>query len=284
MIVLREIAAAKINLYLHVTGKRADGFHELDSWVVFAEAGDVLEVAKADTLTFTVHGRYATGVPPDDNSVLAAAHLLRAHFDIEAGAEMTLTKRLPVAAGIGGGTADAAAALKLLVRLWGIAADDKELMKLAGKLGSDVPACMRSQSLYMNGRGEKITSGPQISGWHAVLANPGVPLSTKEVFAVYDRHYSSAMRHPKEFVGPEAAVQFLKGARNDLQAAATERVPVIADVLAALDVQEGCLLARMSGSGATCFGIYNGREAAQNAAARLAEAYPEWWVQETTLR
>ncbi len=284
MIVLREMAAAKINLYLHVTGKRADGFHELDSWVVFADVGDTLEAAKSDTLSFTVEGPFAEHVPLENNSVLKAARALAARYYVTEGATITLQKRLPVAAGIGGGTADAAAALRVLTRVWGLSPKAGELETLAATLGSDVPACLRSSSLYMNGVGEKITVAPEIAGWHAVLINPMKSLSTQEVFAAYSGRYSSAMRHPSAFASQEAGIQFLRQAKNDLQPAAQSLIPLIVDVLAALDVQQGCALARMSGSGATCYGIYKTRENAQNAAMILARAYPEWWVQETKLR
>jgi 4-diphosphocytidyl-2-C-methyl-D-erythritol kinase len=284
MIVLREMAAAKINLYLHVTGKRADGFHELDSWVVFADIGDTLEVAKADTLSLVVEGPYVAGVPERDNSVLAAARVLIAAYGVTEGASITLHKRLPIAAGIGGGTADAAATLRLLVRLWNIKVTDAELQAIGATLGSDVPACLRASSLYMNGVGEQITLAPEIAGWEAVLVYPGTSLSTQEVFARFSQRFSSAMRHPKAFATVEAGTQFLQQAKNDLQPIATELRPVIGDVLAALEVQQGCLLSRMSGSGTTCYGIYNTKENAQNAALVLANAYPEWWVQETKLR
>lgn len=284
MIVLREIASAKINLYLHITGRRADFYHDLDSWVVFAENGDTVEAAKHETLTLTVQGPFAAHVPPEKNSVLAAANALAAHFKVKDGASLTLTKRLPVAAGIGGGTADAAATLRLLTRLWNLHPREGELHALAAKLGSDVPACLRSESLYMSGAGEKIALGPELADWHAVLVNPGKPLATKDVFAAYDQRYSSAMRHPESFASLEAGISFIKQAKNDLQPPALTLLPVIAVVLAALDVQQGCLLSRMSGSGATCFGIYSSRQHALDSAAKLATAYPEWWVQETKLK
>lgn len=284
MIVLREMALAKVNLYLHVTGRRPDGYHELDSWVAFADIGDTLEAVKADSLTLKVDGPQAHALPAEGNSVLKAAQAITEHYGITQGAALTLTKRLPVAAGIGGGSADAAAALRLLCRLWGITPPPRELAALALTLGADMPACLRSQALYMSGIGEKLAPAPSPQGWHAVLVNPGKALLTREVFAALEPPFSSAARHPAAFDSEAAALGFLKHTRNDLQAPAARQMPVIESVLAALDVQPGCALARMSGSGATCFGIYNTEENAQNTANLLSEAYPEWWVQQTRLR
>lgn len=284
MITLREMAAAKINLYLHVTGRRANGYHELDSWVVFAEIGDTLEAAKSDALRVEIQGVYAHSVPKDDNSIIKAARALAAHYKVVQGATITLTKRLPVAAGIGGGSADAAAALRLLVRLWGLAPRAGELEALAASLGADVPVCLRSESLYMNGVGEVLSDAPVCTGWPVVLVNPGKALSTPQVFGAREGDFSSAMRHPSEFASLGGGVQFLRQAKNDLQPAAVSLVPEVEMVLAALDVQGGCLMSRMSGSGATCYGIYTTQEDARQAATRLAAAYPEWWVQESKLK
>ncbi len=283
MIVLREMAAAKVNLYLHVTGKRSDGYHDLDSWVVFADVADSLQAVKADTTSLTIEGAFAHLVPDGNNSVLSAVKALQKRYGVQEGVQLTLTKKLPVAAGIGGGSADAAAALRLLARVWNLQPDAGELDAMARALGADVPACLRSHSLYMNGIGEKIERAPDVA-LDAVLVNPGKALPTKDVFAGLEGRCSSAMRHPPEFASTQAVAGFLRQARNELEAPAIALVPLIGDVLAALDVQKGCLLSRMSGSGATCFGIYESRENALDAAQLLQKAYPEWWVQHTKLR
>lgn len=278
MIVLREIAAAKINLYLHVTGKRDDSYHELDSWVAFADIGDTLQVKKSDTLQLDIDGLFAEGLAINDNSVLRAAEALAKAFNVKNGAALTLTKRLPVSAGIGGGTADAAATLRLLNRFWNLQADYSVLHRLAEGLGADVPACLRSRSLYMAGKGERIEPAPDIH-WPVVLVNSGKPVATAEVFARFSQRYSTPARHPEAFDTLDAGVQFLGRTGNDLQSAAIAIAPEIETVLAALDVQPGCLLARMSGSGATCFGIFASSEEAQQASEKLSYAYPEWWLQ-----
>lgn len=283
MIVLREMAASKVNLYLHVTGKRMDGYHDLDSWVVFADVADALQAVKADKTSLTIEGAFAHLVPADNNSVICAVQALHKRYGLQDGMQLTLTKKLPVAAGIGGGSADAAAALRLLARVWNLQPDADELDAIAKALGADVPACLRSHSLYMNGIGEKIERAPEVA-LEAVLVNPGKELATQDVFASLGGRYSSAMRHPPEFASTQAVVGFLRQARNDLEAPAIALVPIIGDVLAALDVQKGCLLSRMSGSGATCFGIYDSRENALNAAQLLEKAYPDWWVQYTRLK
>lgn len=283
MIVLREMAAAKVNLYLHVTGKRADGYHDLDSWTVFAEVADSLQAMKADVTTITLEGEFAHLVPEDNNSVLSAVQALQKKYGVQDGVQLTLSKKLPVAAGIGGGSADAAAALRLLSRVWNLQPQAGELDMIAKALGADVPACLRSHSLYMSGIGEKIERAPEVA-LDAVLVNPGKELATKDVFAGLGGRYSSAMRHPPEFASVQAVVGFLSQAHNDLEAPATALVPIIGDVLAALEVQKGCLLSRMSGSGATCFGVYDSRENALDAAQLLQKAYPEWWVQHTRLK
>ncbi len=276
--VLTTRAHAKINLTLHVTGQRADGRHLLDSLVAFADGlHDTLCVRPGDRLRLTVDGPMADGVPGGaDNLVLRAARLLAP----DRGASIRLTKRLPNRAGIGGGSADAAAALRLLSAHWGIAAPED-----VSVLGADVPVCRSAVPQRMRGAGECLAPLPGLPETWLVLVNPGVSVPTGAVFAALEAKANPPM--PVEIPGFRAVADFaewLGGQRNDLEGPARGIAPEIADVLAALAAQDGALLARMSGSGATCFGIYAGARAAERAAERIARDHPDWWVRATALR
>lgn len=272
----RHHAWAKVNLTLHITGCRADGYHELESLVVFAGVGDELTFAPAAELTLLLTGPFASAII-DDNLVLRAARALGAHLGIADGAHIRLDKRLPVAAGIGGGSADAAAALLGLAELWG-AEDTTALAELGLSLGADVPVCLAGGPSYVSGIGEKIAPVPALPPAWLVLANPGQPLATGAVFATRKGAFSP----PSAWVGPIATVAALAAQlaafRNDLEPAARRLLPEIGDVLGALSATDGCLLARMSGSGATCFGLYAEAEAAQAAAVAISARRPTWWV------
>lgn len=262
MITLR--AAAKINLFLHVGDKRADGYHALESLVVFAEAGDALTFAPAGELVLAVDGPFARGLSATDNLVLKAAHALGG-----GGAHVTLTKNLPVASGIGGGSADAAAALRGLNRLWNLDRSDDELREIAETLGSDVPVCLSSTSAWMEGRGETLTP-MSVPCMPMLLVNPAVAVSTADVFRALKIRTGLGGRRTAD----------LAGTSNDLEAPAREIQPVIGDVLDAVAAQ-GATLARMSGSGATCFGLFDKGEDAARAAQAISRAHPDWWVQAT---
>jgi len=278
-----EPARAKLNLYLHVTGRRADGYHLLDSLVAFAEAGDTLRAAPADSLSLAVDGPFAAALRGEpDNLVLRAARALAAVTGAKGGAALMLTKTLPVASGIGGGSADAAAALRALCRLWQVTPPRDVLDAIAIKLGADVPVCLDGGTAFIGGVGERRDPSPRLPATGLVLANPGVPLATPAVFAKRSGAFSEAARFttPPRDVGDLAAL--LRERRNDLTEAATALVPAVRDILAALEASPGCLLARMSGSGATCFGLYADRGAAV-AAAALLKRNPGWWVLPTAL-
>lgn len=276
--VLSAAAYAKVNLYLHVTGKHQNGYHLLDSLVVFANVGDVIEVAPANELKITVTGEYASYVSAD-NSVKKAADGLRKHFDIHTGAHITLHKNLPVGAGIGGGSADAAATIKLLLRLWKINASPKELLAIALLVGADVPACLQSTSLYMNGIGEITEAAPRIPGLHLLIVSNGKQLLTKDVFANFKTAiFTPPAKHLKNFLLPNDVIDYLQDTRNDLQGVAIEMMPEIVDVLKALGQDQNCLLSRMSGSGSACFGLFAKRKYAEDAATKLGQQYPSWWI------
>ena len=259
-------APAKINLTLHVTGQRADGYHLLDSLVMFASVGDELSMYDGP-LGLDVSGPQADGVPTDArNSILKAAQACGVS------ARFSLVKNLPSAAGIGGGTADAACALRLMAQVWpdGPAAQMLADPSKAVDLGADVPVSLPSKAARMRGIGEQVELLPDVPNLHAVLVNPGVEVSTANSF----KSMKSKGNHPMVARGADFTA-WLKSQRNDMQAPAIQLAPIIADVLAAL---QDATLARMSGSGATCFGIYPSRATAQAAATRIAQAQPNWWV------
>jgi len=277
--VVRYFAPAKLNLYLQVTGRRPDGYHLIDSLVVFAGIGDRLGAAPAPTLTLTATGRFAASLPAAaDNLVLRAAAGLAAALGRDAGAALQLDKALPVAAGIGGGSADAAAALLALSELWRSPLDVARLDAIALRLGADVPACLRSQPLQMAGIGERLTPVEGLPPLWSVLVNPGVALATRSVFAAHDGRFSAPMPFVRLPATAAALAAALRERRNDLEPPARTLCPIIGEVLAALAAQPGCLLARMSGSGASCFGLFAAAAAAAAAANSLASARPDWWI------
>lgn len=267
-----ELAAAKINLTLHVTGRRADGYHLLDSLVVFPQVGDRLEAEAAPGLSLSITGPFAGDLGTgSDNLVLRAAMLLR---PANRGAAIRLKKVLPVASGIGGGSADAAAALRLLTRIW-----DLPLPPVATvlELGADVPVCLQSRACRMTGIGEGLTHLDLPPFW-LVLANPGVPIATASVFRSLGLHDGAPMPTLPAFADADDFAVFLELQRNDLEAAAIAEVPRLTAVLGALAAQPGCRVARMSGSGATCYGFFASANRALAAADRLRTAEPGWWV------
>jgi 4-diphosphocytidyl-2-C-methyl-D-erythritol kinase len=272
-------APAKVNLYLHVTGRRDDNYHLLDSLVAFVDIGDRLTAEPAASLSLSVDGPEAADLAGvgDDNLVLRAARLLRDHAGIAAGAELHLHKRLPVAAGIGGGSSDAAAAMLALRRLWHLSLDDEALCGLGARLGADVPACIHGRTVWVGGIGERLEPAGPLPQAGILLANPRKALPTRAVFAARRGPFSDAARFapmPSDASGLADALALL---HNDLTDAATALVPEIDAVLAQLGRLPGSLLARMSGSGATCFALFADRAAAEQGRAMLAAAEAQWW-------
>lgn len=270
---IEEFAPAKVNLALHVTGRRDDGYHLLDSLVVFADIGDRVAASTADRLTLEVGGPMAASVPQsDDNLMLRAAAL----FGDAPGARLQLTKALPVAAGIGGGSADAAATLRALARLWGRALPASDAVL---SLGADVPVCLNGRPARMSGIGEDLQPVPDLPAAWLVLVNPGVSVATGKVFAGLTTRDNQPMEDlPAGFTGFQALASWLARQENDLEGPATAVAPDIGDVLARLRATGDVALARMSGSGATCFGLCADRQSASRAAAAIGEARPDWWV------
>jgi 4-diphosphocytidyl-2-C-methyl-D-erythritol kinase len=273
-------APAKINLCLHVGDKRADGFHELESLVAFGGANDVLRFERDDALSLSIEGHFAEGLTAaDDNLVLKAARLLMSRANVNFGAHITLQKDLPVASGIGGGSADAAAALRGLVRLWDLDLSQTELLSIAAELGSDVPVCLASQSAWIAGRGEKITLVPQFPDCWLLLINPLVPVSTAAVFRkLGERTGVGTKRVDGAFWDLNSLTGYLQSTTNDLELPAREIASAIGEVLDAINENPGVLLARMSGSGATCFGIFANEETAWSAAQAIVAKRDDWWV------
>jgi 4-diphosphocytidyl-2-C-methyl-D-erythritol kinase len=283
-----ENAPAKVNLTLRVLGRRADGYHELESLVTFAEVGDRLSFVPGGELALTVRGPNAVQAGDGaDNLVLTAAQSLAARVaGIGLGA-FDLDKRLPVAAGLGGGSADAAAALRLLARANSIPADDGRLYDAARVTGADVPVCLDPRPRLMRGIGEILSAPLKLPALPVVLANPGVGLPTKSVFAGWKpagpQVLTLDVASLAKITSREEYLQLLATQANDLESAAIAVEPVIAEVLVALRALIGCRLARMSGSGATCFALFSSAAAAIEAAKTLSGKYPQWWVRPSAL-
>ncbi len=277
---LTEAAPAKVNLYLHLRGRRADGYHLLDSLAVFPAIADRLSVAPGPGLSLEIDGPFGSGLSggagltaEPDNLVLRAARALAAAHGLAPDAALRLEKHLPVASGIGGGSSDAAAALRLLSRLWGVAIPDG----LALTLGADVPVCLTApRPRCMAGIGEQLAPAPALPEFWMVLANPQVAVATGAVFEAVEQRENPPGPAPPPLPDFAALTGWLAHQRNDLQPAAVSICPPVAEVLAAL---EGAPLARMSGSGATCFALHGGEAGALAQAERLRRARPGWWVE-----
>ena len=273
---LTEAAPAKINLTLHVTGRRPDGYHLLDSLVVFAGAGDLLSAAPSDALSLTLSGPFAAGLHAEPrNLVLRAARALAKACGVAPHAAIHLDKRLPVASGIGGGSSDAAAALRLLSALWGVRPPPDLLHSLAAGLGADVPVCLHPAPTRMAGVGEVLLPAPRVPPCGLVLVNPGCALPTQAVFSAREGAFNTALELPAAWPDAAGMAAGLANLSNDLERPAIGLCPVIADILASLRALPGCLLARMSGSGATCFGLFP--TPAQAHAAASLPGPSGWW-------
>lgn len=277
---IRETAYAKINLALHVRHRRPDGYHAIETIFMFAADGDLLTAAPGDDLALELTGPFAQGLGGDaDNLVLRAARALAVRFAVRSGARLVLDKRLPVASGLGGGSADAAAALRALVRLWGIDAPLADLHALAAALGSDVPSCLDARPVRGEDRGETLmpVDAGALAGMPLLLVNPGVAMPTGPVFSAWD----GIDRGPLAGGDPLAAA--LSG-RNDLQPPAIAIAPAIATMLDWMQQQPGVVLARMSGSGASLFALFSDTGDRDRADAAFAAAFPGCWSLATLLR
>ena len=281
-------APAKVNLFLHVGAVQENGRHPLDSLVMFAgpDAADRVSAEPADTLTLDIAGPCAAHLDADDdNLVLRAARALCAREGRALGAALTLDKHLPVAAGIGGGSADAGAALRVLQELWSL--DSDRVRQVAAPLGGDVPVALEGRTALMQGEGEIVRVQTGLPQLPAVLVNPGLDCPTGPVFRAFDEGARgtgfAALEAVPDLPSPAEVIEWLKDQRNDLEPPAIRLVPEIRGVLDTLSVTPGARLARMSGSGATCFALFETLEAAQSAARTLERAHPSWWIRATSL-
>ncbi|NTU77737.1 MAG: 4-(cytidine 5'-diphospho)-2-C-methyl-D-erythritol kinase [Alphaproteobacteria bacterium] len=281
MTILNTFAPAKINLYLHITGKRKDGYHLLDSLVAFTDIGDEIRLEPAEEFSFALEGPMATALkdePVEGNLAVKAAKALAAALNKPLHMKMTLTKNLPIASGIGGGSSDAAAALRLLARYWGVAPDAPELYTIAASLGSDVPCCLPCATCYFRDTGNVTDPGPALPPIYIVLVNPKKSLPTPAVYKAREGAFAPAQRLEKTALSAEELAEMLRLRGNSLTDAACRLMPEIGVILEALAATRDCLLARMSGSGATCFGLYASFSAAESAASTLRKTHPGWWV------
>jgi 4-diphosphocytidyl-2-C-methyl-D-erythritol kinase len=285
---LREPAHAKINLTLHVLGKRSDGYHELESLVAFADYGDTLSFRPGPADSLRLDGPFAESVD-GDNLVLKAKRAVEGWLGRPIHGDFGLTKNLPVAAGLGGGSSDAAAAIRLLLKAYGGNAQIEEFAERSAAIGADVPVCLLHRAAWMRGLGERVAPAAFVGLLPAVLVNPRMKLPTAQVFqklgapAYTPGASSRAQLADEEFKTPEIAARWLEQGRNDLEAPAIACEPAIETVLETLRSQDGCLLARLSGSGTTCFGLFRSAGIAKKAADTIAVSHPAWWIIETTL-
>lgn len=279
---LREPAPAKINLLLHIDGRRDDGLHNLESLVVFTAFGDVVHLSPSPTMTLARAGLFAGQLPddPQNDLCLRAATQLADVFGIEGGVRISLEKNIPVAAGIGGGSSDAAAVLRGLCRLWNLDRADTRVRQVAEGLGADVPVCLHGGAAFVSGIGDIVTPLARDPGYHLLLVNPNKALSTAAVFGALDGGAGFVNGLAGAVLSSEsgALLQTIISGRNDLSDAARRLCPVIDGVLRSVGQSADCMLARMSGSGATCFGMFPDPESCQRAGAEVSKAHPEWWV------
>ncbi|MCW9032948.1 MAG: 4-(cytidine 5'-diphospho)-2-C-methyl-D-erythritol kinase [Rhodospirillales bacterium] len=275
---ISQFAPAKINLYLHVTGKRPDGYHTLDSLIVFADVGDQITVSPGKDLSLTLKGPFGDTLSQDPNNlVLQAAKKLAEIANVSTGAHITLIKNLPIASGIGGGSADAAATLHALQELWGCEIEKPEIDKIALSLGADVPICLDGSPSFVGGIGEEITRAPKFPKTWMVLVNPGIAVSTPTVFKNRHGSFSKAAPFIKPPQDSQSFIDLLKERHNDLTDPAIALTPEIEAVLEAIAKTKNCLLSRMSGSGATCFGLFKNQQDAQTAQAEISRIHKAWW-------
>jgi 4-diphosphocytidyl-2-C-methyl-D-erythritol kinase len=279
-VAVTKSAPAKINLALHVTGRRADSYHDLDTLALFADCGERVVVEQADGLRLRIEGPFAASVPDDEtNLVLAAARIFFLTESFGYKALLKLKKTIPIESGLGGGSSDAAATFHALNRYFKTGLDDQQLAGLGRDLGADVPMCVYGKALRARGIGDVIEPLSTLPPLPIVLVWPGKPLSTASVFARLQNVSNPPLPDlPDAFPTVEDVAGYLAGARNDLQAAAIGIEPVIGDALEALAATDQCLLARMSGSGSACFGLYPSRAEADAAGRLIGAAHPGWWV------
>ncbi len=288
---LKISAPAKINLFLHVTGRLPNGYHTLDSLVVFTDMGDEVHIEPADNFSFKITGPYARQLQvketehyiDHDNLVVKACRKLAQITNKPTNLRIKLIKNLPVASGIGGGSSDAAACLWGLCMFWDIPKDAPFLPPLMVSLGADVPVCFRAQTALMRGIGDRLEPAPDLPETPILLINPNIEVSTPEIFLRYNQAYKHETTLPNSFPTIDHLCDSMKRHENDLSTAAQQIQPVITNVLQNISLQENCRLSRMSGSGATCFGLFQTHEDADIAAKNISVDNPDWWIKTGTI-
>jgi len=290
---IENFAPAKVNLFLHLTGRKASGYHTLDSLVSFVDVGDVIIIEEAPSFSFTVTGDFAsslsvsetasTGFNDHDNLVVRAARFLSDVAGKPLTVSITLEKNLPVAAGIGGGSSDAAAAVWGLVQYWGLASDAAYIKPLLERLGADVPVCYDCVPRFMRGIGDVLLPPLDLPNIPILLINPNVACSTQDVFLHHRGQFKDDVDIPPSFEDAADLIRFLKACENDLYDAAVQCAPLIENVMTALRTQDDVLFAQMSGSGATCFALFDHMAQCRAAEKAIANANPDWWVRSGTL-
>ena len=278
-------AAAKINLTLHITGQRDDGYHDLDSLIGFTDVSDVLTIKMADSMRLRVKGPESGGVETgDDNLVVRAARLMQNHLGVSTGLDIELEKYIPVAAGLGGGSADAAATVAGCMTLWGSSTSDSiSDHTLASDLGADVPICRYGRAARVRGIGEAITPAVNWPAAWLVLVNPRIPVSTADVFKAFDGEFTAPDETAFEGSSYTMFTAYLAERENSLTESAQAIAPVIGNVLDGIASLPGCSLARMSGSGPTCFGLFETMDAANQGRQALSQSHPNWWIKASPL-
>lgn len=282
-----EAARAKVNLTLHMKGKRRDGYHELESLVVFADVSDELVFTPASEDRLSLEGPFA-GLVDGENLVLKAKRAFASWLGVTVSGDFLLKKNIPVAAGLGGGSSDAAATIRALLKAYDRDEDTKTFIRQSASIGADVPVCLQDSAAWMCGLGERVTPVSGLTPLPALLVNPGIKLSTAAVFKTLNAKplQPEEAGAPPSFPGwrnPREAAVWLNEGRNDLEAPAIALEPAVKKVLDALRRLDDCMLSRLSGSGPTCFGIFLSQDAAAEAASEMRRSYPNWWVQATTL-
>lgn len=284
---LSIFAPAKLNLFLHITGKRRDGYHMLDSLVSFVDVGDVVHIERAEHFSFALSGAFAPklrheqerrGYSDDDNLVVKAAKRLAEITGKPLNVRITLEKNLPAAAGIGGGSSDAAATVWGLQKFWHLAHDADYLMPMLSHLGADVSVCFACEARVMRGIGDVLLPAIDMPDIPVLLVNPNISCATADVFLHYKNAFRASVCVPQHITCVSMLVKILEQTHNDLYAPALSLIPELDNVMSAIKTQSGALITRMSGSGATCFGLFETQKACESAAAVIAHDNPDWWV------
>jgi len=282
---LKAKSLAKINLFLHIMGKRKDDYHELDSLVVFTEdVYDVISIALSDHYQFIIDGPFANRLTKNENIITRTVNLLSQKYQKPPFVKISLTKNLPIASGIGGGSSNAATTIKLLCKLWNLSISDSEMISICKDIGADVPMFIINQASYFNGIGEILTPLKKIPNIWAILANPDISILTPEIFKMgLKKYFKQHIYHEYSF-NNQTLISFLKKTQNDLYFNSLKLVPSLGQILDTLANLEGCEISRMSGSGATCFGIFSNVQLAETALKSLQVIFPNYWIKLTKLK